>query len=683
MDKFTYNEKYILKNDKPWFPVMGEFHYSRYDRRFWKESLYKMKAGKVDVVSSYSIWIHHEEIENEFDFSGNRDLRTFVQTCKECGIYMFLRVGPWSHAEARNGGFPDWLCKKHKDKLRTNDEAYLKDVRKYYEKLYEQVEGLFLKDGGPIIGIQVENEYGHCGGLQGDEGERHMITLTNMLKEIGFDAPLYTATGWGGAVTGGLLPVMGGYCESPWDQRITEIEPSGNYIFTYERNDHNIGNDFGLGEGITFDMNKFPYLTAELGGGLQVTHHRRPVATASDIGAVSLVKLGSGVSLLGYYMYHGGTNPDGKLSTLQESKATGYANDLPEKNYDFNAPIKEFGQMSDTLKEIKILGMFIEDFGEQLCDMPAYIPDDNPLFPDNYTDLRYAFRHNGKSGYAFVNNYQRRRKMAEHENVKLKVRLEDEEICFDEFSIKDKEYFFLPFNMKAGNALIKTALVTPLCKIGNDIIFYGNKEPKFKIEGDLGDTKLITLSRKDALNSWKVKKDREYLYITDANVVQMGDKTAIISKGDTMLKIYPKPKEAPDGFSFVKNEGEFAIYERKTDKANAKADFVEIKKECGKTTYEINIDVDKAVNDIFLIIDYSADSARMYCDNKLLSDSFYTGQTWEFGLKQFDFPKKLTMEVFELKEDAKVFLEKWPAMENAKACRINDIKVECEYIITV
>lgn len=89
-------------------------------------------------------------------------------------------------------------------------------------------------------------------------------------------------------MTGGLIPVMGGYCEAPWDQRLTEIEPSGNYIFTHERNNHNIGSDYGFGEGITFDISKFPYLTAELGGGLQVTHHRRPIAHFKDIGAMSV-----------------------------------------------------------------------------------------------------------------------------------------------------------------------------------------------------------------------------------------------------------------------------------------------------------------------------------------------------------------------------------------------------------
>ena len=83
MTKYSYNHQYLIKDGKPWFPVMGEMHYSRYPKAYWKESIYKMKAGGVEVVSTYVIWIHHEEIEGEYDFSGNRDLRGFLQVCKE------------------------------------------------------------------------------------------------------------------------------------------------------------------------------------------------------------------------------------------------------------------------------------------------------------------------------------------------------------------------------------------------------------------------------------------------------------------------------------------------------------------------------------------------------------------------------------------------------------------------
>lgn len=140
---------------------MGEMHYSRYREDLWEESLRKMKAAGVQIVSSYMIWIHHEEIEGEFDFTGCRDLHHFMECCKKAGIYSFLRVGPWVHGECRNGGFPDWLQNKEGLELRSNDPEYLRYVERYWKQLYEQVKGFLYRDGGPVIGLQIENEYGH------------------------------------------------------------------------------------------------------------------------------------------------------------------------------------------------------------------------------------------------------------------------------------------------------------------------------------------------------------------------------------------------------------------------------------------------------------------------------------------------------------------------------------------
>lgn len=680
--EFGYNSKYITKNQEPWFPIMGEIHYSRYAQQYWKEAIYKMKAGGVSVVSCYTIWIHHEEIEGQYDFSGDKDLRKFVETCKECGSYLILRVGPWIHGEVRNGGLPDWLLNKEYE-IRTNDPRYFEAVRKYYKKLYDQVEGLLIQDGGPIIGLQIENEYGHCGGLNGPEGENHMITLHTIAKEVGFVVPLYTATGWGGAVTGGLLPVMGGYCEAPWDQSLTEIAPSGNYIFTHERNDHNIGSDYGFGTGITFDITKFPYLTAELGGGMQVTHHRRPVAHGSDIGAMSLVKLGSGVNLLGYYMYHGGTNPKGKLTTLQETRATGYPNDLPELSYDFRAPLREYGQISSTFKEIKLLTSFIHDFGADLCEMPAYIPESNPLKPTDNTNLRTSYRHNGESGYVFVNNYQRRREMASHKGIVLSTKLEKETITFPAIDIEDKEYFFFPFNMKLGNMLLKTALATPLCRLDNEeqtYIFYATREPNYVLEGEDAKVKIITLTREDALNAYKVKLDKEHLVISNHAVIQTDKGVELMGEGKAIMKVYPALKEVPTGFKQMDNQGDFAVYTSNTEVKEVKVTYTLLEKYNKKFVYEVNIDYGTdSMKDCFLHINYGGDSAKVYLEDEFIADSFYTGETWDIGLRKFNFPTKLTIEIYPLHKDDKVFLEKWPLMENGVASEIIDIQAAIEY----
>ena len=133
-----------------------------------------------------------------------------------------------------------------------------------------------------------------------------------------------------------FLPVMGGYVDAPWAEHTDQMPASENFIFSNFKQDRNIGSDRKVTQedGFTFDPSQNPYLTAELGGGLQVTAHRRTWPSPEDIEAQSVCMLGSGANLLGYYMYHGGINPDGKYSTLQESRATGYANDLPVKSYD-------------------------------------------------------------------------------------------------------------------------------------------------------------------------------------------------------------------------------------------------------------------------------------------------------------------------------------------------------------
>ena len=141
-ERIDVTSLYFEKGGKPYLGVMGEYHFSRDKSENWYKELCKMKAGGVGIVATYLFWIYHEEIEGEFDFTGDLDIRKFVLDAKRAGLDVVIRIGPWCHGECRNGGFPDWLCKKPY-KLRDNNPEYMEKARIWYERIFAEVKGLF------------------------------------------------------------------------------------------------------------------------------------------------------------------------------------------------------------------------------------------------------------------------------------------------------------------------------------------------------------------------------------------------------------------------------------------------------------------------------------------------------------------------------------------------------------
>lgn len=190
---------------------MGEIHYGRVNREIWKDELLKIKAGGITVIAAYVFWIFHEEEEGQFNFTGNYDLRHFLTLIQECGLKVVMRIGPWCHAELRNGGFPDWLVKKG-CRTRTDDPEYLNYVTRYWRQLKTQMSGFLFEEGGPIFAIQLENEL--------TDNAAHIKTLKDLALELGLKAPIYTATGWNATYGAAIperdvLPVFGGYADAP------------------------------------------------------------------------------------------------------------------------------------------------------------------------------------------------------------------------------------------------------------------------------------------------------------------------------------------------------------------------------------------------------------------------------------------------------------------------------------
>jgi len=390
-------------------------------------------------------------------------------------------------------------------------------------------------------------------------------------------------------------------------------------------------------------------------------------------------------------MYHGGTHPKGRLTTMQETFASGGYNDLPEFSYDFRAPVREYGQKFDSYDEIKLYAMFVKDFGSDFCRMAPVFPADNPIKPDNFTDVRYAYRHDGRSGYLFINNYQRLYTMNEHKDVEFTLNVEGETIKFPKLCLKDKDYAFYPFNFRLGRtAVIKTALATPLCKLNDsEYIFYAKGEPMYDIEGDMGDAKLITISREDALKAYRLsdKYDgKEHLVIYDGYVLEDNGSVELVGRSDFMIKVYPEFAKTPEGFNRLDNEGELAVYLRKKSIGEVKKVAVrEVLRTEEKAVFTCELDMsnvdvgDESFNDCFVNFGYEGDAAELEIDGERVSDDFFTGfGGYEVGLKRFDFPSKLKLTVFPYHEGEKVYFERMPKMLDGEALSLESVVVNTE-----
>ena len=444
------NSRYLTRNLKPWLPVMGEFHFSRYPESQWEEEILKMKAAGVDVVATYVIWIHHEEIEGQYDWQGQRDLRAFVELCARHGMVVVARIGPWDHAEARNGGFPDWLLKR--GPTRVNDPGYLLAVRGWFGQIGEQLKGLLWKDGGPVAGIQLENEYSRRGP---GAGEQHILELKKIALESGLDVPLYFVTAWDNAVVPerAVIPMYGGgYPDEPWNSSIAKLPPPDVYAFRFHSRltAYPTSSAAQAAAGaLQSAADPLPYFTAEIGGGTEDTYHRRPVMQSDDIAAMVPVMIGSGVNLYGTYMFQGGENPEGKLSTLQESQATGYPNDVPVKSYDFQAPLGEFGQERTSFRKLKVFQYFLNDFGDELAPMMVHAPDSVPTNSGDFSVPRASVRSRGDSGFIFLNNYVRGYPMPVRRAAQFEIRLPGGTLMVPRrpVDIPSGSYFIWPFNL--------------------------------------------------------------------------------------------------------------------------------------------------------------------------------------------------------------------------------------------
>ncbi len=408
-DRLEVTTKCLRLNGKALVPLMGEMHYSRVPRGEWAASLAAMKAGGIDIVSTYVFWNHHEWREGEYDFSGDRDLSAFLAAVKKTGLWCIVRIGPWAHGEAREGGLPDWLIAKFKTsakpgdsswkkRLRSCDREFLAETGKFWRRVATEVEPHLWKNGGPVIGVQLENE------SRGPWPYYH--ALKALAVEAGFDAPMYTRTGWprlngSETVFGEMIPLYGDYAEGFWDRELRSMP--GGYKEAFRMRPARTSSVIAteqLGRQKAEDAKgteRYPYFTCELGGGMASSYHRRLRMEPMDAFALAVVKLGSGSNLPGFYMYHGGSNPTGTGVNMAESQRGEFTNwnDLPVVSYEFQAPLSEFGERQGAYWLIRDLARFCREHGEELAT-------EEPVFASAQETRRGRF--------VFHNDYVRRLK---------------------------------------------------------------------------------------------------------------------------------------------------------------------------------------------------------------------------------------------------------------------------------
>ncbi len=437
------NRLHFMKDGRPWLPVMGEMHYCRCPNESWEDELRKMQAGGVEIAAAYVLWNHHEREPGKWDWSGDRDLRRFVECARQAGLFVWLRTGPYCNAEARNGGLPDWV-----EKLpgkRTNDPDYLKHCRELYRQIGAQIKGLCFRDGGPIIGIQLENEYA--------SGQaEHIAALHAMAREFGMRVPFYSVTG--NTVffntQDDVIPMQGSYAYRGWEPE--GGGPTHDFLF---------GDDAWIMtvdcQRCYYDFSRFPRAAAELGTGSPMQGDTRFTVEPAIIEAAVQNQIGRGLTLLGYYMFHGGT------------QIPGVERDGWPLTYDFQAPLGEFGQRSPTYNRLRLYHNFLRDYGAALAVMPCFRATDLPQDPADIRKPRFAVRSNGRSGFVFLNNTQknvampgRRFRLALH-TAAGPVQLPDE--LHAPLFLRDRTCAMLPFNMDLDGITLAWATVQPFAKI--------------------------------------------------------------------------------------------------------------------------------------------------------------------------------------------------------------------------
>lgn len=317
---FTIEDQFYL-DGKPIKIISGAIHYFRVVPEYWQDRLEKLQALGCNTVETYIPWNMHEPREGEYCFSGMYDVRKFIQTAQKLGLYVILRPSPYICAEWEFGGLPFWLLRDGDMKLRFNYPPYLAKIDRYYKRLFQEFNDLQMDKGGPIVMMQVENEYGSYA-----NDKQYIYSLVDLMRKHGVTVPLVTSDGpWSdmldnGSVQDVALPTIN--CGSDVKQhfaRLKQFHGQDRPLMVME---------FWIG---WFDA----------WGNEQ--HHTREVESAA-VELDDILKEGS----VNIYMFHGGTN------FAFTSGANYYDKLSPDTtSYDYDALLTEWGDFTPKYEAFK------------------------------------------------------------------------------------------------------------------------------------------------------------------------------------------------------------------------------------------------------------------------------------------------------------------------------------------
>ena len=316
----------------------AELHYPRIPRPYWEHRIKMCKALGMNAVCMYVFWNIHEQQEGVFDFSGQNDIAAFVRLCQKHGMKVIVRPGPYVCAEWEMGGLPWWLLKKRDIKLREEDPYFLERVKLFEEKVGEQLAPLTADKGGPIIMVQVENEYGSYG-----QNKPYVSRVRDILRKVGFDKVLLFQCDWSTNFELNALPDLLWTMNFGTNadvlkqfKRLKELRPESPMMCS----------EYWSG---WFD-------------GWGTEHQTRP-STAMVNGIRTMLENDISFSL---YMTHGGTS----FAQWAGANNKGYAPDCT--SYDYDAPINEQG--APTAKYYELRNLLQQFSSTKLPAVPKAIP---------------------------------------------------------------------------------------------------------------------------------------------------------------------------------------------------------------------------------------------------------------------------------------------------------------------